>query len=73
MTNTQRKPKLIKLGRMIRITEFGLKEKFYFAKILGFALVFACRCWVSLWLLFCFTHYCRSIAQNTAWDVVGAY
>lgn len=40
MTNTQRKTKLIKLGRMIRTTEFGPKEKFYFAKILGFALFF---------------------------------
>lgn len=42
MTNTQSKAKLIKLGRMIRIIEFGLKEKYYFAKILGFALFFGC-------------------------------
>lgn len=40
MTNTQITAKLSKLERMIRVTEFGLKEKFYFANILGFTLVF---------------------------------
>lgn len=43
-----KKNKAHQLGRMIRITEFGLREKFYFAKILGFAWFFARRCWVSL-------------------------
>lgn len=38
MKNNHITAKLCKLERMIRITEFGLKEKFYFANILGFTL-----------------------------------
>lgn len=40
MTNAQRKTKLSKLGRMIRTTEFSLKEELYFANILRFVLLF---------------------------------